>query len=87
MSEKEVEQLIYDAVKITLKESMELGEEKTGSGILKVKMGRLKDFAVDSLPEWSTLKKVLLSEKDEMDVKEFVAKMEIWLKLLRMEFS
>jgi hypothetical protein len=43
----------------------------------------LKQFALENLREGSVLREVLLSEKDEMLSDEFVAKMQIWLFLLR----
>ena len=52
----------------------------------KVSTSRLKDFATTSLPEGSKLRDLLLSEKDEMKAEVFIAKMDLWLKLLRMEF-
>jgi len=53
----------------------------------KVKTGGLKDFANTHLPEGSKLRYLLLGEKDEIDVDAFLARMDLWLRLLRMEFS
>ena len=46
----------------------------------------LKNYAVD-LPKDSRLRDLILAEDDELDAEEFLAKMDLWLKLLRMEFS
>jgi hypothetical protein len=45
----------------------------------------IKEFASGELPEGSILRHLLLTEREEMDINEFLAKMDIWLKLLRME--
>ena len=52
-----------------------------------LKTSRLKEFAISALPEGSALRNILLGEMDEVDVDEFVAKIDIWLRLLRKEFS
>ena len=49
----------------------------------KVNLGRLKGFALESLPEHSILRALLLAEPDELEVAEFLAKMDVWLKLLK----
>ena len=51
----------------------------------KVNIKGVKAFALD-LPKNSRLRDLILSENDEMDVQEFLSKMDLWLKLLRMEF-
>jgi hypothetical protein len=51
----------------------------------KIKTRRIREFATDNLPEKSVLRNLLLEEKDEMDGIEFLAKMDLWLKLLRIE--
>jgi len=51
----------------------------------KINIRRIKEFAMAKLPKGSALRDVLLSESDDMDVNDFLAKMEIWLKLLRRE--
>jgi hypothetical protein len=53
----------------------------------KVNIRKMKEFALSSLPEGSVLKRILLSDKDEIEVVELVAKIDLWLKLLSMEFS
>ncbi|MBS7658123.1 MAG: hypothetical protein ABIM42_08505 [candidate division WOR-3 bacterium] len=50
-------------------------------------MKSLKDFALNNLPKGSVLREVLLMEKDELEVNEFLIKMDVWLKLFKMEFS
>ena len=52
----------------------------------KVNIERLKTFALD-LPKGSMLRDLLLTEDDEMDVDEFIAKMDVWLKLVSREPS
>ena len=51
-----------------------------------VDIGRLKGFASERLGGNSQLKVVLLSEKDQLTVTDFLAKMDIWLKLLNIEY-
>ena len=45
-------------------------------------ISRLKTFAGESLPAGSPLREVLLSEKDNLSVGEFLAKIGVWLRLL-----
>lgn len=51
----------------------------------KVNMGRLKQFALENLPTESPLRNVLLSEADQLSARDFLAKMDLWLKLLSLE--
>ena len=51
-----------------------------------VDIGRLKGFASERLGGNSRLKVVLLSERDHLTVTDFLAKMDIWLKLLNIEY-
>jgi hypothetical protein len=48
-------------------------------------MGRLKQFALENLPTESPLRNVLLSEADQLSARDFLAKMDLWLKLLSLE--
>ncbi len=48
-----------------------------------IKTSVLKQFALDTLPAGCTLKEVLLADKDEMPVDEFLFKIPLWLVLLR----
>ena len=43
----------------------------------------LKAFALEKFPTDCALRDVLLAERDKLDVNEFLAKMDIWMKLLR----
>lgn len=43
----------------------------------------LKRFALEKLPQDSPLREVLLCERDELEVSELLARLEIWLLLLR----
>jgi hypothetical protein len=52
----------------------------------RVDVRRLKDFAL-GLPRGSVLRDLLLSEDDELGVHDFLAKMDLWLKLLSRESS
>ena len=45
----------------------------------------LKNWAKDSLPRTSQIRGILLLERDFLSVEEFIAKMDIWLKLIDME--
>lgn len=52
----------------------------------KVNIKGLKAFAL-GLPTDSRLRDLILTEDDELDVNEFLAKMDLWLRLVRMESS
>lgn len=45
----------------------------------------LKALALQYLPQTSTLRDVILAERDEITGEEFVAKLDVWLVLLRKE--
>ena len=51
----------------------------------RVDMQKLKMFALEKLPIKSSLRDVLLCERDEMQADEFIHKLSIWLKLCRRE--
>jgi len=51
-------------------------------GLRLLNMTRLKNFAQKKLPRGSFLRDVLLTEKNTLTPKEFLAKMDIWLKLI-----
>lgn len=51
----------------------------------KLNLLRLKQFALESLPAESPLRSVLLSEDDQLSVQDFIAKMDLWLKLFSLE--
>jgi len=53
----------------------------------KVHIRRLKDFALEKLPTGSALRDVLLADDDEQDSEAFLAKVDVWLKLLKRGFS
>ena len=53
----------------------------------KVRIVGIKEFASGRLPEGSTLRYLLLTEREEIDTREFVARMDLWLKLLQKEYS
>jgi len=58
------------------------GDVFTGGVEKKLNIQGLKRFALDKLPRDSPLRELLLSERDELDKSEFLAKMDVWLKLL-----
>ncbi len=47
----------------------------------------LKKFALEQLPNSSSLKTILVLEKDYLTIPEFITKMEIWIKLLNNEYK
>lgn len=53
----------------------------------KLNIRRLRDFAFSEIPKEWILREILLSEHDELDVPEFIAKAGIWLKLARRKTS
>jgi hypothetical protein len=46
---------------------------------------RLKKFATENLSSPSQLRAVLLSERDQLPAVDFLAKMDIWIRLLNIE--
>jgi hypothetical protein len=51
----------------------------------RVRIRRLKEFASERLPGGSTLRDLILTEEDELAPEEFLAKMDLWLKMFRRE--
>lgn len=51
----------------------------------KVNIVHLKQFATEELPLGCALRQVLLVERDELLVEEFVMKMNLWFRLLSLE--
>jgi len=49
----------------------------------KINIRKLKDFVFTELPRSWALREIILSERDELDASEFVAKAEIWLTLAK----
>ena len=64
------------------KESTERAEETGELSQTYVSMQSLKQFAQEKLPD-SALKEILMSEGDEISAQEFIAKLPIYLKLLK----
>jgi hypothetical protein len=56
-------------------------------GLKEVNIYLLKAFAAKRLPESSLLREVLLTEKDQLDPVEFLARLNVWLKILERETS
>ena len=50
-----------------------------------VNMSGLKRFAAENLPSNSRLRHVLLSERDQLIPVDFLAKMDVWMRLLDIE--
>ena len=48
-----------------------------------VDITRLRNFAAEKLPHESPLRDILLQEKDQIPAAEFLAKLQVWLALLR----
>ena len=64
----------------------ELGHESlTLKPIRAVNISGLKSFATESLPCISRLRAVLLSERDQLTPEDFLAKMDVWMRLLNIE--
>lgn len=74
--------IVYLEVSVMLNE---IGNELSSQS-RRVDIKKLKDFAL-TLKETSTLRDLLLTENDELETKEFLAKMDVWLKVLRKESS
>jgi hypothetical protein len=51
----------------------------------RIDIRTLKGFAVRRLPRGSALRELLLIENDRLTVTEFLDKLDVWLKLLKME--
>ena len=54
---------------------------------MMINMGRLKTFALERLPPDSTLRDVLLAEREELTAEEFLAKLDVWLLLFKKEIG
>ena len=64
------------------KESTERAEAAANLSQTYVSKQSLKQFAQEKLPD-SALKEILMSEGDEISAQEFIAKLPIYLKLLK----
>jgi len=53
----------------------------------RVNIHRLKNFALNKLPKDWALREILLCERDELGASEFIAKVDVWLKLAQGEHS
>lgn len=81
--------MVGEPLKGTIEGPQVLGEQPrrvTPKVSPKVRIIRVKEFAARNLPEASVLRCLLLEERDEIDREEFLAKMDLWLKLLKMDF-
>ena len=50
-----------------------------------IDLQRIKGFAVENLSSTSRLRTVLLSERDQLTAADFLAKMDVWIRLLNIE--
>lgn len=48
-----------------------------------VNIRSLKQFAFEMLPKGSSLRDLLLTEKDALSAEEFLIKLDVWFKLLK----
>jgi len=53
----------------------------------KVNIVNFKRYMTEKIPINSKLKGIILAERDELEVEVFLAKMDVWLKLLALESS
>jgi len=49
----------------------------------RVDIRSLRKLAEERLPRGSPLRELLLTERDELEAREFLAKLDVWLRLLR----
>jgi hypothetical protein len=52
----------------------------------QIEVSNLKQFALANLPTTSSLRDLILAEKAQLEPQEFLAKLDLWLKLLSKEF-
>jgi hypothetical protein len=52
--------------------------------LAQVNIRRLKEFALSDIPKDNPLQQIILSEKNLLDPIEFLAKVDVWLKLSRL---
>jgi hypothetical protein len=50
----------------------------------QVDIRKLKEFAFYKIPRDNPLRSIILSEQDRLDPSEFLAKVDVWLKLSRL---
>lgn len=80
-----IQRLLEEALKKTLEESKMFKDISNIPGANRLDIRRLKDFAMRNLPEDSKLRTLILSERDELSIEEFLVKMGVWLRLLTLE--
>jgi hypothetical protein len=49
----------------------------------KITIRSLKSFAADYMPQTCVVRDLLLTDDDELEVMEFLVKMDVWLRLLK----
>ncbi|MCS4538988.1 MAG: hypothetical protein HYY67_09045 [Thaumarchaeota archaeon] len=52
----------------------------------RINIRPLKELATKILPKDSVLREIILGDKDELGAEEYIAKVDIWLRLLGREF-
>jgi Mn-dependent DtxR family transcriptional regulator len=88
-AEGEVVKQIFTAFLSSLKRVMDYNQNSLPAFVKpecsninrSVKLGNLRQFALDKLEKNSTLRDLLLGEKEELGTEEFLSKADIWLKL------
>jgi len=51
----------------------------------RVNIKRLKTFVFENFPQGAPVRELLLMEDDELAAADFLLKLEVWLRLLKME--
>ena len=52
-----------------------------------INISKLKEFAYNRLPRSSQLRDLIISEKEVLCIDEFLAKIEVWLKIARYDLQ
>jgi hypothetical protein len=52
--------------------------------LAQVNIRKLKEFALNNIPKGNPLQQIILSEENLLDPFEFLAKVDVWLKLSRL---
>lgn len=52
---------------------------------VKLNLKPLKNFAIEKLPQNSTLREILLLEPDKLSTSDFITKFDIWTALFNLE--
>jgi hypothetical protein len=66
-------------------EPTESDSKKKSPTVSRVNLARLRSFAAEALPAGSPLREILLEESDEVYTSDFLARLPIYLRLIRLE--